>query len=188
VTPASFDFDAPELFTAGTVGPPGERVFYLQARQGRTLATLKSEKEQVRALGEYLARLLTERPAPASRGDLALVEPLNPAWAVGSIGVGYDAEVDRIVIEVQELVEEEGDEETEGGAPAGSESEAETEAEAAEDSARTARFRVSRSQAAAFAERAASLVQAGRASCPICGRPINPAGHVCPRSNGHSRD
>lgn len=184
---ASFDFDAPELFTAGTVGPPGQRVFYLQARQGRTLATLKSEKEQVRALGEYLGRLLSERPAPAARSDLALVEPLNPAWVVGSIGVGYDAEADRIVVEVQELVEEDDDqEETAQRAPADPRSG--SEPGEAGNGAGTARFRLSRPQAAAFSERAQSLVQAGRASCPICGRPMNPAGHICPRSNGHSRD
>ena len=178
----SFDFEAPELFTAGAVGPPGQRVFYLQARQGGAVVTLKTEKEQVRALGEYLARLLTERPAAPAEDDLALVEPLAPAWVVGSIGVAYDREADRIVIEAQELVEREDDE-------AGSEAAtAEEGSESSDDDAGRARFHVSRSQAAAIAERAAALVQAGRAPCPICGRPINPGGHVCPRSNGNSRD
>ena len=75
----SFDLDRPDHFTAGAVGAPGQRVFYLQAREGRTLVTLKSEKEQVRALGEYLSTLL-ERvpdagdPRPAS---LALHEPVQ---------------------------------------------------------------------------------------------------------------
>jgi len=86
------------------------------------------------------------------------------------------------VIEAQELVEREDDE-------AGSEAAtAEEGSESSDDDAGRARFHVSRSQAAAFAERAAALVQAGRAPCPICGRPINPGGHVCPRSNGNSRD
>jgi uncharacterized repeat protein (TIGR03847 family) len=52
---ASFDFERPDRFTTGTVGEPGQRVFYLQARQGRQLVTLKTEKEQVRALAEHLA-------------------------------------------------------------------------------------------------------------------------------------
>ena len=167
---SSFEFDDPEVFTAGTVGPPGQRVFYLQARQGAVLATLKAEKEQVRALAEYLGRLLAERPAAPDEDDLALVEPFTPAWVVGSIGVGYDQAADRVMIEVEELVEEE---ENEG---------------AASRETGAARVRLSRSQAAAFVKRAAALIEAGRAPCPICGRPINPAGHVCPRSNGHARD
>ena len=73
----SFDFATPDLFTAGTIGPPGQRVFYLQARESDTLVTLKCEKEQVRVLGEYLGRLLERLAAPASTSgsDLALVEP-----------------------------------------------------------------------------------------------------------------
>ena len=169
----SFDFDDPEVFTAGTVGPPGQRVFYLQARQGALLATLKAEKEQVRALAEYLGRLLAERPAAPGEDDLALVEPFTPAWVVGSIGVGYDQAADRVVIEVEELVEEEEEEGNE---------------RAASPEAGAARVRLNRSQAAAFVKRAAALIEAGRAPCPVCGRPINPTGHVCPRSNGHARD
>ena len=161
----SFDFEAPDLFTTGVVGPPGQRVFFLQAREKSALATLKVEKEQVNALAEYLARLLTERPASAREEDLTLVEPLAPAWAVGSLSVGYDQAADRILVEAEEMPEEEAD-----------------------DDLATARFRVSRPQAAAYVERARALVRAGRPPCPICGRPINQGGHVCPRSNGHTRD
>jgi len=98
----SFDFKAPDLFTAGTVGPPGQRVFYLQAREAGALATLKVEKEQVGALAEHLAEFLQKVPGRAGEsqptGDLVLVEPLVVAWAVGSIGVGYDEPVDRVVV------------------------------------------------------------------------------------------
>src|SRR4030095_16774717 len=82
----SFDFTTPDLFTAGTIGPPGQRVFYLQAREGYARVTLKCEKEQVRVLGESLGRLLERlsAPATAATGDLALVEPVTPAWGVGS--------------------------------------------------------------------------------------------------------
>src|SRR5262249_62029538 len=87
----SFDFATPDLFTAGTIGPPGQRVFYLQAREGDALVTLRCEKEQVRVLGEYLGRLLerVSTPATAPAGDLALVEPGQPAWGGGSIRVAY---------------------------------------------------------------------------------------------------
>jgi uncharacterized repeat protein (TIGR03847 family) len=173
----SFEFDAPELFTAGTVGPPGQRDFYLQARQGELLATLKAEKEQVRALAEYLGRLLAERPASPEEGDFALREPATPAWIVGSIGVGYDREADRIVIEVEELVENEEEAEGTEGAQG-----------TAADDPGAARVRLTRAQAAAFVQRAVTLIRAGRPACPICGRPIDPGGHVCPRSNGRTRD
>lgn len=159
----SFDIDAPDHFTAGTLGPPGERVFYLQAREGATLLTLRAEKEQVRGLGTYLARLLAKLPAPeGERPDVELLEPIAAAWVVGTIGVGLDEAQDRIVVVATELVEEE-----EGAEPA------------------TARLHITRLQAAAFVDRAAALMTAGRPVCPMCGQPKDPGGHVCPRSNGH---
>jgi uncharacterized repeat protein (TIGR03847 family) len=186
----SFELTAPDLFTAGTVGPPGQRTFYLQAREQATVVTLKVEKEQVGALAEYLATLLAKLPTPADVvvDDLSLVEPIAPAWAVRSLGVGYDEAGDRVLIVAEELVET--------GEGAGEDEPAEDpEEEAAEepggDEAETgasARFHVSPAQASAFVERVRALVKAGRPPCAICGRPLNPGGHVCPRSNGHGRD
>jgi uncharacterized repeat protein (TIGR03847 family) len=173
---ASFEFPNPDLFTVGTIGPPGQRVFYLQAREGAAVVTLKCEKEHVRALGDYLGRLL-ERLEPASSapaGDLALVEPVTAAWVVGSIGVAYDEAADRVVLVLGEL--REGDDEqtsaTEGEAPEGA----------------SGRVRLTRAQTAAFVERARALVAAGRPSCRLCGRPMNPGGHRCARTNGHRVD
>lgn len=162
----SYDFQAPDHFTAGAVGEPGQRVFYLQAREDDVLVTLRCEKEQVRALGEYLARLLAETSREAGGGatddEPALLEPIEPAWAVSALGVGYDEEAQRIVIEATALVEEEGE-----GDPA------------------SARFRITRAQAAAFAARARALMKAGRPVCPLCSQPVDPSGHVCVRMNGH---
>lgn len=175
----SFDLDAPDHFTAGTMGLPGQRAFYLQARQADTLVTLKSEKEHVRVLGEYLAEILAKLPPISEEdlpGDLALLEPINPVWAAGSLGVGYDEEDDRVMVVAEELVEEE----EEGGA----EQEKVEQQEAGEERA-TARFRITRGQAAAFVECARALVKAGRPLCKLCGQTINPAGHICARSNGH---
>jgi uncharacterized repeat protein (TIGR03847 family) len=178
----SFDFPAPDLFTAGAVGPPGRRVFYLQARQGRTVATLKIEKEQVNALAEYLAALLARLPGGGAAVEASppLVEPATPAWVVRSLGVGYDEARDRVLIVAEELVEEEDDEEEEEEA---------AEARRAAPSRRpaSARFALRRAQAAAFVERARELVRAGRPACGLCGLPIDPEGHVCPRLNGHGR-
>jgi uncharacterized repeat protein (TIGR03847 family) len=174
----SFDLDAPDHFTAGAIGPPGQRVFYLQSREGGRVITLKVEKEHVRALAEYLGGLLARvkgAPAPA-RGGAELLEPVQPVWDVGSIAVGYDEPRDRVVVEASELLEAEEDEEETRGEEAGEES---------GPPPAMARFRITRAQAAAFVDRANELMKGGRPSCPICSRPMDPEGHVCPRSNGH---
>jgi len=160
---ASFELESPDHFTAGTVGPLGQRVFYLQAREGRTLVTLKSEKEQIRALSEYLSTLLERIPSSGEPAPthVALIEPVDEAWAVGTIGVGYDEASRRVVVVLTGVVEEEGEE------------------------APSARFAVTRAQAAAFVQRAQQLVRAGRPICPMCSNAIDPGGHACPRSNGH---
>lgn len=159
----SFHFSAPDHFTAGAVGPPGQRVFYLQAREDRAVLTLGCEKEHVRGLGEYLVRLLARRPAPAAdrASGPSLLEPFEAAWAVGTVAAGYDPAEDRILIVARELVEED------------------RAAEAAE-----VRFRITRSQAGAFVEQARALMEAGRLLCPVCATPEDPAGHLCPRRNG----
>ena len=171
----SFEVDSPDHFTAGAVGPPGQRVFYLQSRDGNRLITLKVEKEHVRALAEYVGGLLARvKGAPgAAGGGTELIEPLEVAWDVGSLAVGYDESQDRVVVEASELIEAEEAEEEEGPAP-------EPGVEPA-----MARFRITRAQAAAFVERANELMKGGRPTCPVCSRPMDPEGHVCPRANGH---
>ena len=165
-----WELDTPDHFTAGAVGPPGERVFYLQARQGNRVVTLKAEKEQVRALGEYLAGLLV-RLGGAGRptaSEANLLEPIAEAWAIGAIAVGYDEARDRILIEAREAQEESEEQPPPPGA-----------AEPA-----TARFAISRAQAANFTERARVLMKTGRPTCPMCDQTLSP-GHMCPRANGH---
>jgi uncharacterized repeat protein (TIGR03847 family) len=193
----SFDFATPDLFTTGTIGPPGQRVFYLQAREGDTLVTLKCEKEQVRVLGEYLGRLLERLAAPASASgtDLALVEPLTPSWIVGSIGVGYDEASDRVVLVIEEAREQEGteteesDRESEPEVQSEGEPEPEEEEAAADEGDRASgRVHLTRLQVAAFVERARGLVEGGRPTCRLCGRPMSPGGHRCARTNGHGSD
>jgi len=166
----SYQLAEPDHFTAGTVGVPGQRTFYLQARERRRLVTLKCEKEQVSALAEYLAGLVAKLPKNAVEGEAGrgtLLEPIESAWTVASIGVGYDEGSGRIVVVANEQV----DDEEEGAAPS---------AEPA-----SARFAITKAQAVAFVERARGLVKAGRATCSMCGEPKDPAGHVCPRANGH---
>ena len=160
----SFEFVAPDHFTAGAVGPPGQRVFYLQSREKGTLITLKSEKEQVRALAQYLSSLLEKLPSVGERmpRDLSLLEPVDAAWIVASIAVGYDEARDRILVVANELQEEEE----------GSE-------------AASARVLITRAQAAAFVKQAEVLMKGSRPICPWCSQPKDPGGHTCARSNGH---
>ena len=157
--------EAHDLFAdrlcVGTVGPVGSRLFLLQVRGDGTLLTLKMEKLQVAALAETLAQVVKDQQRPGHLpDDQQLEEPTEPAWAVGTIGVSFDDAEDRVVLVIEELVAE-----GEVGA--------------------IARVSVSREQAAAFSIQATRLVEAGRPPCPLCGSPLDPSGHECPRTNGH---
>ena len=104
----SFDLPSPDVFTAGTIGPPGQRVFYLQVRDDELVVTLRCEKQQVAALADYFDGLLDDlEPAPygVAAGDLTLTEPAVEIWTVGAIGVAYDEPGDRIVVVLEELTD-----------------------------------------------------------------------------------
>jgi uncharacterized repeat protein (TIGR03847 family) len=167
---ASFELSPVDRITVGTVGPTGQRTFFLQARQAGDLVTLKMEKQQVAALSRHLADLLADLPSVGALPDeveLELEEPAVAEWAVGSLRVEYDTDLDQIVIVAEEIeiIDEEGTPIDEGGA--------------------TARMAATREQIAALAIRGTALVEAGRPPCPLCGYPLDPAGHSCPRTNGH---
>ena len=160
----SSSFEIPEVdhLTAGAVGPPGKRVFYLQARHGGQVVSLRLEKQQVAALVAYLAGMLADMPPPGDiqATDMDLIEPVVAEWVVANLGVTYDEEADRVVILAEELVDE------------------------GEEAAR-ARITATREQVAALSVRGAEAVAAGRPPCPLCGLPLDPEGHTCPRLNGH---
>jgi uncharacterized repeat protein (TIGR03847 family) len=170
---SSFDLNAPEHFTTDAVGEPGHRVFYVQGAEGSMVVTLKLEKTQVAALAQYVAELLADLP-PVSEDDvpldIGLVEPTVAAWTVGTIGVAVDEARDRLVVTFQELD------------PAGEEEEDDDEDD---EDVNLATFTITRPQAMAFVRRAAELVSAGRPPCTLCGRPLDPEGHVCIKTNGH---
>jgi uncharacterized repeat protein (TIGR03847 family) len=157
----SFEMPEVDVLTTGALGLPGQRVFYIQARQGDHVVSLRLEKTQVAALVTYLEALLADLPsADDLPADLELLEPVVPEWVVGSLGVSYDEDADRIVLLAEELVEE-GEE------------------------AASARITATRAQIAALAAHGAEVVAAGRPPCPLCGQPLDPQGHVCVRLNGH---
>jgi uncharacterized repeat protein (TIGR03847 family) len=165
------DLGAVDRFTAGAVGRPGQRVFYLQARHGGQDVTVKCEKQHVAALGEYLRGLLSDLPSPDDvphSATLELNEPAEPRFVVGSLGVAYDPADDRIVVLVEEVVpvDEEGEPDP-----------------VADEQKAALRFGITRGQAMAFADRAELLVAAGRPNCRFCGKPMDLEGHACPRMN-----
>jgi uncharacterized repeat protein (TIGR03847 family) len=55
-----FVFDDPDRFATGTVGQPGSRTFFLQARASGRVVSVVIEKTQVSALAERLGELLVE--------------------------------------------------------------------------------------------------------------------------------
>ncbi len=156
-----YDLSAPDRIIVGTVGPVGDRLFLLQCRQGPTLLTLKMEKQQVAVVADYLARIVRgQEAADQLPDDLELEEPADPAWAVGTIGVSYDDVDNRVILVIEELVPD-------------------------DETGAIARLSISREQAASFARQATTLVESGRPPCPLCGSPLDPTGHECPRTNGH---
>ena len=173
----SFELDDVDHLTTGTIGPPGQRVFYLQAAQGDQLVSLRLEKTLVAALVRYLGALLADLPpAGLLPTDLALREPVVTEWVVGGLGASYDEQADRVVLLAEELV----DAELTGEALADEESRGDEEHGGA-----VARFGATREQIAAFAMHGAGVVEAGRPPCPLCGQPLDADGHVCARLNGH---
>jgi len=164
----SFELDEVEHFTVATIGEPGQRLFLLQAVQGRRVVTLKVEKQQVSALAAFFGEMMQDLPRPAHLpDDMDLRQPAEVDWVAGSLAATYDEVIDRIILQIEEAVV--GGEEDLFG----------------DSDAATARFNITREQASAMAIRGTSLVESGRPPCPLCGHPLDPAGHACPRTNGN---
>ncbi len=188
--PVVHTFDPPERFVAGTVGEPGQRTFFLQARAGDRLTSVAMEKQQVQILAREVDELLDKLiEAAASRTtipavtpvDLADSEPLDSPieeeFRAGTITLSWDAEDERVVIEVFAVTDAEPD--VDDSALVGEAEEPEPD--------ELLLVRLLPGQARAFCSRAESVVEAGRAPCPFCGGPIDPTGHLCPRANGFRR-
>jgi uncharacterized repeat protein (TIGR03847 family) len=163
------EFDMVSAFTSGTVGVPGQRTFFLQARGDGMVISLKCEKQQVDALASYLRRLLEDLPtddAVIHPSLLELEQPILASWALGQIGVAYDGENDRIVLLLEEIVDVD-----EEGEPISTEDH------------NSLRVRLTRSQAISFCEHTVAIVAGGRPPCRFCGEPVDSRGHACVRMN-----
>lgn len=184
----TFDFNPVSAIVADAVGRPGQRTFFLQARQGGDMATLIMEKEQVAALATSILQLLEELekeradlPAVAEETDVpSLREPLEPAFRVGQLGLGYDERQDLMVLIAQAIPDAGGEEQDLAIDPSAPEMVDD------EDNDQKARFYATRGQMRSLSEHALQVVAAGRPDCPLCGRVIEPDGHFCPRTNGHA--
>jgi uncharacterized repeat protein (TIGR03847 family) len=165
---------APEVFTVDYVGQAGDRTFYLQGRGTDATLSYVVEKQQVAALAEKLRELLvlideedTIRSAVPSRDPaLAMESPVEAEWRVGTMGLAFEEDADRIVLFVHPA-EEEGAEEP------------------IEDDDSGVRFVLRRDQVRSFVLHAIAVVGEGRPLCQLCGLPMDAGGHVCPASNGH---
>jgi uncharacterized repeat protein (TIGR03847 family) len=162
----SFAFTEVEFLTVGTLGPRGERVFYLQVRGDGQLVSLRLEKQQVATLADYLERMLEDLPE-VSLGplpaDLTLREPVVAAWTVGQMGVAYAPDDDRLIVIAEEIGPDD---------------------EEFDDEPASARFVLRREQVIGLIDRARDVVSAGRPPCAYCGQPLQPRnGDWCPCHN-----
>jgi uncharacterized repeat protein (TIGR03847 family) len=186
-------YDAPDRFVAGTVGQPGERTFFLQAREGNRITSVACEKQQVSVLAEHLDRVLNEvlrrgagqvdvPPASTTARDVdPLDAPITEEFRVGTMTIAWDPSIDRIVIELFSNVDTDEEEQPEEEA---------TPVEVDSDEINADEVfvvKITASYARDFVARAQALVAAGRPPCPFCLQPLDPSGHICPRANGYRR-
>jgi uncharacterized repeat protein (TIGR03847 family) len=187
--PIIHGFDPPERFVAGTVGPPGSRTFFLQARSGVRVVSVSLEKQQVAALAERVDELLDEvmssetasgvipAVAPLGLEDAnPLEQPIEEEFRAGTMTLSWDPDDQRIVIEVFPF--------TEAAVVTPDQVDQDFEEPEPEE---VFLVRIDAGHARAFVKRAAQVLDAGRPSCPFCGNPIDPDGHLCVRANGFRR-
>jgi uncharacterized repeat protein (TIGR03847 family) len=165
------DLENVDKVTAGAVGEPGERTFYLQARAGERLVTILVEKEQVELLAssilEILASVDAETGEVPADADLELEAPIEPLWRAGRMSIGYEEARDLMVLELDEAVPDAD--------------------EADDDAPEPASLRVwaTREQMLALSRHGTAVAERGRPKCQFCGNPIDRDGHTCPAMNGH---
>jgi uncharacterized repeat protein (TIGR03847 family) len=177
-----YEYDPVERFVCGTVGEPGDRAFFIQARTGPRLTSVSLEKLQAAALGDRVGVMIKEikRANPLISYDRAnpdtepLEQPIFEEFRVGVIGLSFDTETERVLVELQCITEAQSEEE-------------ELVEDEEEDAPDLLRVSLTLSQAEGFAKRTSAVIGAGRLPCPFCGIPIDPSGHLCPRANGYRR-
>lgn len=173
------EYEQPERFVVGTVGPPGQRTFFIQASDRGRRTQVSVEKMHVSLLAERIESLLDEVggaegglvAAVGSADNAPLDTPISEDLRVEALGLTWDDDLRVVVVEAHDHDPEE----------------VEDEVVAATPDLGTLRVTLTPAQARAFARRCETVVAAGRPSCPFCGGPLDPDGHICPRANGYRR-
>jgi len=175
-------FRTPDRFVAGTVGEPGNRTFYIQAVHETRVISVSLEKQQVAMLAERIDALLVEinrrfgtpLPPETAVDDLdPLITPVDAEFRVGTMGLGWDAEAQSVVVELLAVSDTEFD--------------ASVILDDSEDGPDAVRVFLSPDSARQFATRSDRVISAGRPPCPLCDEPLDPEGHFCIRTNGYRR-
>lgn len=180
-----FVFDPPERFVAGTVGQPGDRTFYLQAAGAGRVVSVALEKVQVQVLADRLEELLDtvrrQTGVDVLAGTTGVLEdtapldvPLEEEFRVGTMGLAWETDAERCVVEA---LAQPADEDQATVEPLSDETEGPD----------ALRVRLTADMVRSFIVRAQRVVAAGRPPCPLCNLPLDPEGHICPRQNGHRR-
>jgi len=153
----NYVFEGPDKIMVGVLGDVGNRLFLLQVREGRRLVIVKCEKIQLAALAEWMSQVLSELGRPGHLPEDFTLEPEYEADLVaGDITVALDEESQSIDVTIASVDEED-----------------------------SLSVRLTKEWAGGLAIAITRLVEAGRPPCPLCGGPLDPKGHDCPRTNGH---
>ena len=172
------DLNPVQHIVADAVGEPGQRTFFLQGRAGSELVSLVLEKQEVANLAISVLQLLEELeekypdlpPVTVKKKILYVESPVEPAFRVGQLIVGYDEDEDRVWVIAKALVI----------------NEAGTIVDPEDDQVPAVRFVATREQMRALSDHALEVIAKGRPTCPLCNRPIDREGHFCPRSDGQA--
>lgn len=192
--------ERPDRFVAGTVGPPGQRTFFLQVRSGSRVTSVALEKQQVSILAERVDLLLDEAlrrsggdasipavaPVDLRDGD-PLDQPIVEEFRVGTITLSWDGEAGVVVIELFPVPDAAAESETDAGDDEASADDGGAEDAVEIEADEVVLVKLEPAYARAFVRRAQSVVSAGRPPCQFCGGPLDPEGHICPRANGFKR-
>ncbi|MGH3471536.1 MAG: DUF3090 family protein [Nocardioidaceae bacterium] len=193
-------YEEPDRFIAGTVGPPGQRTFFLQARESGRLTTVALEKQQVSILAERIDLLLDEAlrrsggdptipaVAPSDAEDAEpLEQPIEEEFRVGTMTLTWEEEASRVVIELFPVSEETVVLDEDNGDDEDDDEDEVVALEIHVDASEVMVVKLEPAYAREFVRRAQTVVSAGRPACQFCGRPLDPEGHICPRANGFKR-